>query len=83
MYNAEIYSAEPSSAKPDVLESESEGFGISRSLDDLGETAIVEPEDWRTPIVCYLENPGHVTDRKVQRQALKTVCLIMTFIDEL
>jgi hypothetical protein len=30
-------------------------------------------DDWRTPMVRYLENPGHITVRKVQRQALKYV----------
>jgi hypothetical protein len=36
---------------------------------------MAEPHDWRTPLVCYLENPSHVYDRKVQRQALKYVML--------
>jgi hypothetical protein len=31
--------------------------------------------DWRTPLIRYLENPGHIADRKVQRQALKCVML--------
>jgi hypothetical protein len=31
--------------------------------------------DWRTPLVHYLENPDHIADRKVQRQALKYVVL--------
>jgi hypothetical protein len=35
----------------------------------------VDPVDWRTPLVLYLENPGHIADRKVQRQALKYVML--------
>jgi hypothetical protein len=35
----------------------------------------VGPDDWRTPLVHYLENPGHITDRKVRRQALKYVML--------
>jgi hypothetical protein len=26
-------------------------------------------------LVCYLENPGHIADRKVRRQALKYVML--------
>jgi hypothetical protein len=62
MHNAKIYSAEPSSAKPDVPESEIGGSGISRGLDDLDETTTVEPVDWRTPLIRYLENPGHVID---------------------
>jgi hypothetical protein len=67
MHNAEIYSTEPSSAKPNVLESEIGGSGISRSSDDLGKTVMNEPEDWRTPLLCCLENPGYVTVRKVRR----------------
>jgi hypothetical protein len=39
----------------------------------------VDPDDWRTPLVRYLENPGHIADRKVQRQALKYVMLDNTF----
>jgi hypothetical protein len=35
----------------------------------------VGPDDWSTPLVHYLENPGHITDRKVRRQALKYVML--------
>jgi hypothetical protein len=62
MYNAKICSAEPSSAKPDVPESEIRGSGISRGLDDLDETTMVELVDWRTPLIRYLENPGHVID---------------------
>jgi hypothetical protein len=34
-----------------------------------------DPDDWRTPLVRYLENPGHIANRKVQRQALKYVML--------
>jgi transposase InsO family protein len=32
---------------------------------------MVEPDGWRTPLVCYLENPGDIADRKVLRQSLK------------
>jgi hypothetical protein len=53
MHNAKICSTEPNSEKLDVLELETRGFSISSS-DDLGETATVEPEDWRTPLVHYL-----------------------------
>jgi hypothetical protein len=60
MHNAKIYYAESSSVKSDVPESETGGSDISRGLDDLGETATVEPVDWRTPLIHYLENPGHV-----------------------
>jgi hypothetical protein len=34
-----------------------------------------DPDDWRTLLVCYLENPDHIADRKVWRQALKYVIL--------
>jgi hypothetical protein len=34
-----------------------------------------DPDDWRTPLVHYLENPGHIADRKVGRQALKYIML--------
>jgi hypothetical protein len=63
-----IYSAEPSSTKPD-------GLGISRISHESSETTMTDPDDWRTPLVCYLENPDHTTDRKVWRQALKYVML--------
>jgi hypothetical protein len=26
---------------------------------------MTEPDDWRTPLVHYLENPSHIADRKV------------------
>jgi hypothetical protein len=32
-------------------------------------------DDWRTPMVSYLENPGRIADRKVRRQVLKYVML--------
>jgi hypothetical protein len=41
----------------------------------MSETMTVNPEDWRTPLIRYLENPGHIADRKVQRQGLKYVIL--------
>jgi hypothetical protein len=62
MQNAKICSAEPSSAQPDVPKSETGGSGISRGSDNLGEIAMVEPVDWRTPLIHYLENPSHVID---------------------
>jgi hypothetical protein len=27
----------------------------------------VDPDDWRTPLIHYVENRGHISDRKVQR----------------
>jgi hypothetical protein len=35
----------------------------------------VELDDWRTPLICYLENSGHIVDRTVRWQALKYVVL--------
>jgi hypothetical protein len=75
MHNAKICSAETSSVKPDVPESETGGSGISKGSNDLDETAIAKPEDWRIPLVHYLENPGHVIYTKVWWQALKYVLL--------
>jgi hypothetical protein len=61
-------SAERSSAKLDGPVSETGGSMIS---DESSETTMTDPDDWRTPQVCYLENPGHIADRKVMCQALK------------
>jgi hypothetical protein len=36
---------------------------------------MVDPDDWRIPLVHYLENPGHIVDRKVRFEALKYVML--------
>jgi hypothetical protein len=36
---------------------------------------MTDPDDWRTLLVRYLDIPGHIADRKVQRQALKYVML--------
>jgi hypothetical protein len=36
---------------------------------------MVDLDDWRTPLVHYLENSGHIAKRKVRRQALKYVML--------
>jgi hypothetical protein len=75
MHNVKIYSIKPSSAKLDVPKSKTGGFTISKSSNDLGETATTEPKDWRTTLGHYLENSGHVTDRKVRRHALTYVLL--------
>jgi hypothetical protein len=32
-------------------------------------------DDWMTPLVRYLENSGHITNRKIWWQALKYVML--------
>jgi hypothetical protein len=42
MHNAKIL-LNPVQQKPDVLKSETGGFGISRGSNDLGETAMIEP----------------------------------------
>jgi hypothetical protein len=34
-----------------------------------------EKEDWRTPLVRYLQEPGVAVDRKIHRQALKYTLL--------
>jgi hypothetical protein len=75
MNNTEICSIESSSTKLDVPELETGGSGISKDSGNLGEMATIEPEDWMTPLVCYLKNPGHITDRNVWRQDLKYVLL--------
>jgi hypothetical protein len=75
MHSATVSSTEPSSAKSDVPISEIGGFKISRILDRASKTMMTNPDDWRTPLVRYLENPGHIADRKVWCQALKYVVL--------
>jgi hypothetical protein len=66
MQGAKICSAEPSSAKPDGLVLELDDLIFSRSLGDLSETTTVEPDDWRAPLICYLENPDYIADRNVR-----------------
>jgi hypothetical protein len=75
IHSAIVCSAEPSLAKPDVLVSETRGSGISRISDEASKMTTANPDDWRTPLVHYLENRGHSADRKVQCQALKYVVL--------
>jgi hypothetical protein len=75
MHSAKICSAELGSAEQNVPELEIGGSGISRGSDDLGESVATEPIDWRTPLIRYLENPGHVIDTKVRRQDLKYALL--------
>jgi hypothetical protein len=65
MRNVTVCSAEPSSAKLNVLVSEIGGSGISRISDEASKTTTADPDDWRTPLVHYLENPDHIADRKV------------------
>jgi hypothetical protein len=75
MHNAKICSAEQSSIKSDSPVSETGGSKISRTSDKSSEVMTADPDDWRTPMVRYLENPGHIADRKVWHQALKYVML--------
>jgi ribonuclease HI len=71
MHSAIICSAEPSSAKPNGPVSETGGSKISRTSDKSSKMTTANPDDWRTPLVRYLENPGHIAGR----QALKYVVL--------
>jgi hypothetical protein len=81
MWSATICFAEPGSVKPDGLVSETEGSEIYRILDETSETPTADSDDWRTPMVRYLENPG-CADRKVHQQAVKYVILHNTLITE-
>jgi hypothetical protein len=75
MHSAEVCSTEPDSAKLDGPVSETGWSETSRNSDNSRETTTADPGDWRTPLVRYLENPGHIADRKDRRQALKYVML--------
>jgi hypothetical protein len=54
----------------DGLVFENRGSRNSRILNEVSKTTMTDLDDWRTPLVHYLENPIHITDIKVQRQAL-------------
>jgi hypothetical protein len=75
VHSVRICSAEPNSAEPDSPIPETGGSRISRTSDETSKTTTAGSDDWRTPLVRYLENPGHIADRKVRRQALKYVML--------
>jgi hypothetical protein len=75
MHTAEICSTQPSLAKSEVPESKTGGSGISRSSDNSDKTMTVESDNWKTPLVCYLDNLSRVTDIKVQQQVLKYILL--------
>jgi hypothetical protein len=62
-------------SKLDGPVSETGGSKISRISDEGSKIVMADPDDWRTPLVCYLENPGYIADKKVQRQVLKYVML--------
>jgi hypothetical protein len=52
-----------------------EGLEFPRTQNEPSEMTTVDPDDWRTPLVRYLDNLDHIADRKVWRQALKYVML--------
>jgi hypothetical protein len=54
---------------------ETRGSRISRNSDDTSKMTMANPDDWRTLLVHYLENPGHIADRKVRCQVLKYAML--------
>jgi hypothetical protein len=78
MCNATVYSIAPSLAKLDSPVSKTGGSKISRTSDKSSKTMTADPDNWRTPLVRYLENIGHIADRKVWWQALKYVMLDST-----
>jgi hypothetical protein len=79
MHSAIVCSVEPSSAKLDVLVYEIGGSKIFRISDEARKTTMSNLDDWRTPLISYLENPDHIADKRVRRQALKYVMLDNTF----
>jgi hypothetical protein len=79
MHSATVCSTEPSSSKLDVPVYEIGGSRICRISDESSETTTTDPDDWRTPLIRYLENHGYIADRKVRRHALKYVMLDNTF----
>jgi hypothetical protein len=62
MCSATICFAEPSLTKLDGLVSETGGSRISRTSDESSKMMTTDPDDWRTPLVYYLENPDHIAD---------------------
>jgi hypothetical protein len=65
MHNVTVCSVVPSPAKLDGLVSETGGSGNSRDLDETHEMMTSDPDDWRTRLICCLENPDHIANRKV------------------
>jgi hypothetical protein len=65
MCSAIICSTKPHSAKPNGPASEIGGSKIYRILDESYELTMAHPDDWKTPLVHYLENAGHIADSKV------------------
>jgi hypothetical protein len=75
MQYAIVSSAKPDSVKLNSPVSETGGSRISRNSDESSEIMMSDPDDWRMPVVRYLENPDHIIDRKVRWQALKYAML--------
>jgi hypothetical protein len=64
VHSATICSAEPNSVEPNSPISKIGGCRISKTSDETSKTTTVGPNDWRTPLVRYLENLGHIADKK-------------------
>jgi hypothetical protein len=47
----------------------------NKNSNESSETTTTDPDDWRAPLIRYLENTSHIADRKVWCQALKYVML--------
>jgi hypothetical protein len=71
MHSVIVCSIGLDTAKPDSPVSEIGGSRISRTSDETSKTTMADLGDWRIPLVHYLENLGHIADRKVRHQALK------------
>jgi hypothetical protein len=54
------------------------GLGFLGTLGNSSKMTMTHSSDWMTPLVCYLDNPYHIADRKIQQQALKYVMLYNT-----
>jgi hypothetical protein len=65
VHSAIICSAEPNSVEPNSLISKIGGCRISKTSDETSKTTTVSLNDWRTPLVRYLENLGYIADKKV------------------
>jgi ribonuclease HI len=75
LHSVRICCIEPNSAELDSPVPKTEGSRISRTSDETSKTMTASSDDWRTPMLSYLENPGHIADMKVWRKALKYVML--------
>jgi hypothetical protein len=65
MHSTTIYSGEASLVKLNGPFSKTRGSKIFKNSNESSKTMTVDPVDWRTPLIRYLENPGHIVDRKV------------------